>query len=104
MTNKKAVERLNELLLCTSLLSDNDHESMRAGIKALEVIDKIKQVYVTSYKNLLGNLENGFTEEMATPVFYHDVAYSINNILCDAYDTEEMMSWFKEAENDNGVS
>ena len=98
MKNKEAVERLNELLLCTSLLSDNDHESMRVGIKALEVVEKIKKVYVTSYKNFLGNLENGFMEEMATPVFYHDVAYCINNILCDAYDTEEMMSWFKEYE------
>lgn len=100
MTNKEAVERLNELLLCTSLLSDNDHESMRAGIKALEVVEKIKKAYVTSYKSFLGNLENGFTEEMATPVFYHDVAYSINNTLCYAYDTEEMMSWLKEVEKD----
>jgi hypothetical protein len=98
MKNKEAVERLNELLLCTSLLSDTDHESMRVGIKALEVVEKIKKAYVTSYKCFLDNLEDGFTEEMAMPVFYHDVAFSINNILCDAYDTEEMMSWLKEVE------
>lgn len=36
MTNKQAIDRLNELLLCTSLLSDTDHEAMRKGIKALE--------------------------------------------------------------------
>ncbi len=38
MTNKEAIDRLNELLLCTSLLSDADHEAMRKGIKALEEV------------------------------------------------------------------
>lgn len=36
MTNKEAIGKLDELLLCTSLLSDADHESIRRGIKALE--------------------------------------------------------------------
>ena len=103
MTNKEAIRQLNvikeSLMNCGGCKgAQQSLTCISKAIKALEVVDKIKQVYVTSYKNLLGNLENGFTEEMATPVFYHDVAYFINNILCDAYDTEEMMSWLKEAE------
>lgn len=103
MTNKEAREAWEKLY--SEIDKDNwlfvgtiNPEMVTLAIKALEVVDKIKQSYVTSYKNLLGNLENGFTEEMATPVFYQDVAYCINNILCDAYDTEEMMSWLKETE------
>lgn len=65
------------------------------AIKALEVVEKIKNVYANAYKCLLGNLENGFTEEMATPVFYHDIAFGINNILSDAYDTDDKI-WIKE--------
>ena len=65
------------------------------AIKAVEVIEKIKNVYANAYKCLLGNIENGFTEEMATPVFYHDIAFGINNILSDAYDTDDKI-WIKE--------
>ena len=65
------------------------------AIKAVEIIEKIKNVYANAYKCLLGNIENGFTEEMATPVFYHDIAFSINNILSDAYDTDDKI-WIKE--------
>ena len=89
MTNKEAVERLNELLLCTSLLSDNDHESMRAGIKALEVVEEIKKAFI----------------ESDTQYDKADIldcnADKTYNILCTAYGTEEdRESWLREYKHD----
>lgn len=83
MTNKEAVERLNELLLCTSLLSDNDHESMRAGIKALEVVEEIKKSFVIkSNEPDLSFVIN--SSRHSVDEIYH--------ILCKAYGT----SWNSE--------
>jgi hypothetical protein len=98
MNNKEANERLTELLKCTGLLSDTDHESMRVGIKALEVVEKIKKSYVNCYKSFLNNLENEFSKETASSAFFQDASFNINKILCEAYGTEEMMSWMKEYE------
>ena len=98
MSNEKALEILdhNWTRLVNSDYTDIElGQAQDTAIKALEVVEKIKNVYANAYKCLLGNIENGFTEEMATPVFYHDIAFGINNILSDAYDTDDKI-WIKE--------
>lgn len=64
------------------------------AIKAVEVVDKIKKAYSNCYKSYLNNLENDFSEETASFAFFQDVAFNINNILCDAYGSDiDCESW-----------
>lgn len=102
MTNEEALEILdhNWTRLVNSDYTDIElGQAQDTAIKSLEVVEKIKQAYSNCYKSYLNNLENDFSEETASFAFFQDVAFNINNILCEAYGSDtDCESWVKEIE------
>lgn len=106
MTNKESVDIITEHLTAIKAnplvtVADVLYEAYDNALQALDLVEKIKKTYANCYNAYLKTLNDGFSDEHTRPFFYQDVARSINDILCDAYDTDEDLgSWIKEYEND----
>ena len=116
MTNKEAIDRLNELLLCTSLLSDTDHEAMRMGIKALEDATPIESITTKGGMTLslkktdieISDLERCIAT-LLKDITVEEFANNYNMLTITDYNSDKSVSYCRvdnreEAENDSSIN